>query len=94
MNQLFTTAARIARPNGSNAALPPLPFWQARSFWLFALGLAMPLMQRYGLDPLALMGVETVEDGAQTLAGLAITLAPFIAAAGQRLAPNHRLTLR
>lgn len=94
MKQLFSAAAQVLKPNGSNLALPPLPFWQARSFWLFVLGLTMPLMQRYGLDPLALMGVDTVEDGAQTLAGLAITLAPFIAAAGQRLAPNYRLTLR
>ena len=86
-------AAAVA-PAGPNTSLPGIAFWRTKSFWLLVLGLATPVLQRHGIDPLSILGVETAQDGAQTLAGFAGTVVPFLLAVGQRAAPNFRLSWR
>jgi uncharacterized membrane protein len=69
--------------------LPPLPFWQARSFWLTLFAVIASMLPAFGLTPpLWLADPGTVD--------LALQIASAVAAAlawRERLAPRRRLTI-
>lgn len=88
-----STMSKIERPAGVNADLPTLSVWKARSTYLMLLSASAVVGQVFGVDPLALLGVETVEDGAQKIASLASILGPMLLAFRQRAAPHSRLTV-
>jgi len=72
--------------------LPPLPVWQARSFWASLLLVATVAANAFGVDLVALLGEpEAVLDRG---AGIAQALAPVIFGLWawlERRAPNYRL---
>jgi hypothetical protein len=72
----------------SNTSLAPLPFWQARSFWL-ALATAAQIVA-------PALGYE-IRTPPGTLADVAVELLPLVTAGWaylERRAPSRRLVLR
>jgi hypothetical protein len=85
MPQLPPDFAAITPP----AALPVLPFWQARSFWLMLLAVLAPIISALGFDWPWVTNPATVD--------LIMQAVGAIAAAGAwqaRLAPHFRLGLK
>jgi hypothetical protein len=68
--------------------LPPLPFWQARSWWLTLLAVVAPILSLLGLDWPWVSDPETVDTIMQIVAGIAAALAWR-----ERLNPHRRLAL-
>jgi hypothetical protein len=72
--------------------LPPLPFWQARSFWLTMIAAAMALASGFGFDLLGALGAESDSALADHIMEL-VGGAAAILAWRERLSPTKRLTL-
>jgi hypothetical protein len=70
------------------ADLPPLPFWQARSWWLTLLAVLAPILSLLGLDWPWVNDPATVDTIMQIVAGIAAALAWR-----ERLNPHRRLAL-
>lgn len=75
-----------------NSPLPPLPAWQARSFWLTIVGAVSQVAVLFHFDLLAFFGVagqeQLVDAIMQIVAVVAMVWAWF-----ERKAPNYQLSL-
>ena len=66
--------------------LPPMPFWQARSFWLTLLAVAAPILAALGIDWPWVSDPATVDAIMQIVAAISAALAWR-----ERLRPNYKL---
>lgn len=90
------TFAAAAVQSAAQLALPGLPFWAARSFWLTLLTIAVPAANLGGLDLLGLLGATDPSEGARMLESAALTVLPAVTgglAWLERRSPGRRLTL-
>ena len=88
--------AAAAVQSAAKIALPGLPFWAARSFWLTLLTIAVPVANLGGLDLLGLLGATDPAEGARMLEGAALTVLPAVTGTWawfERRAPKRQLTL-
>lgn len=69
--------------------LPPLPFWQARSWWMTLMAVVAPLLSLAGVNWPWVADPATVDVIMQIVGGIAAALAWR-----ERLNPHRRLTLR
>lgn len=82
------TPADFVAPSPAKA-LPELPFWQARSFWLTVMAVLAPIVSALGLNWPWVNNPATVD--------LILQVIGAITAAGawrERLAPKFRLVLK
>ena len=103
LDSLIKAATAAAPVLANNKTLPALPAWQARSFWLTLITMAVALANSFGLDLMAVLGdiglgssPDAVIDSATRGVSAVQTLIPFITGAWawvERRAPNFRLTL-
>lgn len=70
------------------STLPPLPFWQARSWWLTFFGVLAPVLSVFGINWPWVSDPATVDITMQLVGGIATALAWR-----ERLSPLRRLTL-
>lgn len=90
------TFAAAAFQSAGKVALPPLPFWAARSFWLTLLTIAVPVANVAGLDLLGILGAADPTEGARMLESAALTVLPAVTGLWawlERRAPKRQLTL-
>lgn len=102
LDALLKAATAVAPVLSNNKALPELPAWQARSFWLTLVTGGVALANSQGIDLLsvfALMGLgaspDAVVDSAERGITAVQTLLPYVTgvwAYFERRAPNFRLT--
>jgi hypothetical protein len=78
--------------DGPNLALPVLPVWQARSFWLTIIAASTSLGAVFGINPLTAAGFADPGAAADAIMQI-VTGVSVILAFGQRMAPNFRLGL-
>ncbi len=69
--------------------LPPLPIWQARSFWLTVTAFAGSVLPLLGINWPWVSDPATVDAIVQLMSGVAAVLA-----LRERLNPHRRLTIR
>lgn len=72
-----------------SGALPQLPFWQARSWWLTVLAVLAPVLSALGIDWPWISDPKTVDLIMQAIGGVSALLSWR-----ERLNPRRRLTLR
>ena len=90
----------MSTPDHTDAGLPTLPFWQARSFWLTVLTVVSGVFSARGVDLASALGYH--DTGALTDAfvavangvGAALPIVSAVLAWRERLNPRHRLSLR
>ncbi len=103
LESLIKAATAAAPVLSNNKNLPSMPAWQARSFWLTLITMAVALTNSFGIDLMAIFGElglgtspDAVLDSADRGVSAVQTLIPFITGAWawiERRAPNFRLTL-
>lgn len=79
-----------------NAELDPLAFYKARSFWLIVSAIVVALLNKFGVDLLAQLGLSSLDQlvsllqdfGPELITGL------IALAARERINPKRRLALR
>jgi hypothetical protein len=72
--------------------LPPLPFWQARSFWLALVAVAGGVAQARGIDLVAALGFTDPPELVDAIMELVPAVAALLAWR-ERMSPRRRLAL-
>lgn len=78
--------------NALNTPLPPLAFWQARSFWLTLVTILLGAFPQLGRDLLELLGLSDASQLVDVIMNI-VPLATGLWAWLERRAPNRRLVL-
>ncbi len=99
LNNIIKAATPVL---SNNKSLPPLPAWQARSFWLTLVTAVVALANSLGVDLMGTLGEmglgsspDAVIENASRGVGAVQQLIPFatgVWAWAERRAPNFRLT--
>jgi hypothetical protein len=76
----------------AETGLPPLPFWQARSFWLALVAVAGGVAQARGIDLVAALGFTDPPELVDAIMELVPAVAALLAWR-ERMSPRRRLAL-